>query len=109
MKKILFLVVMGSIGLSQPKEKMNINGYVLNKESGEAIPYANIMVNNSSWGTITNSDCYFALVGIPKGKIFLMVTYIRYDIKTEKLTVVQIEKGPLFIQISPRALQGEIV
>ncbi|SVB78151.1 uncharacterized protein METZ01_LOCUS231005, partial [marine metagenome] len=29
MKKVLFLVVMGSIGLSQPKEKMNINGYVL--------------------------------------------------------------------------------
>ena len=34
-KKMLFLVVMGSIGLSQPKEKMNINGYTMNWDGWE--------------------------------------------------------------------------
>lgn len=109
MKKVLFLVVMGSIGLSQPKEKMNINGYVLDKESGEAMPYANVLVKNSPWGTTTNSDGYFALDGIPKGKISLMVTYIGYETKTETLTALQIEDGPFTIHISPRVLQGEAV
>ncbi len=71
MKKVLFLVVMGTIGFSQPKEKMNINGYVLDKESGEAMPYANVLVKNSPWGTTTNSDGYFALDGIPKRKNLL--------------------------------------
>ena len=109
MKKVLFLVVMGTIGLSQPKEKMNINGYVLDKESGEAMPYANVLVKNSPWGTTTNSDGYFALDGIPKGKISLMVTYIGYETKTETLTALQIEDGPFTIHISPRVLQGEAV
>ena len=109
MEKIFFLILIGSIGLAQSKEKMKLNGYVLDKESGEAMPYANVQVKDSPWGTMTNSDGYFALDGIPKETISLMATYIGYETKTENLTVEQIENGPLYILISPRVLQGETI
>ena len=109
MKKILFLIVVVSIVFPQPKGKMKLNGYVLDKESGEAMPYANVLVKDSPWGTMTNSDGYFALDGIPKEKISIMVTYIGYETITESLTVEQLEDGPLSLKISPKALQGKTV
>ena len=54
------------------------------------------MVKNSPWSTVTNSNSYFALVGILKGKIYLTVTYIGYEMNTKKLIVVQsLEKNQL--------------
>ena len=75
MEKIFFLILIGSIGLAQSKEKMKLNGYVLDKESGEAMPYANVQVKDSPWGTMTNSDGYFALDGIPKETMAVWVSY----------------------------------
>ena len=109
MKKILFLILMVSISVGQSNEKMKINGYVFDKESGEAMPYANVLVKDSPWGTMTNSDGYFALDGIPRETVSLMVTYIGYEPITNGFTVEQIERGPLLLQISPRALKGETV
>ena len=109
MKKISFLIVLGSIALGQPNGKMKLNGYILDKESGEAMPYANILIKDTPYGTITNSDGYFALNGIPKDTISIMVTYIGYETFTKKLTVEQIEDGPLSIKIFPKTLQGETV
>ena len=96
---------MVSISVGQSNEKMKINGYVFDKESGEAMPYANVLVKDSPWGTMTNSDGYFALDGIPRETVSLMVTYIGYEPITNGFTVEQIEKGPLLLQISPRALK----
>lgn len=109
MKSIFILIVMCTIGLSQSKETMNINGYVMGKESGEAMPYANVLVKNLPWGTTTNSDGYFALEGIPKGEITLMVTYIGFETKTIILDAKRIETGPIFIEISPKTIQGDAV
>jgi hypothetical protein len=32
---------------------MKINKDILDKESGEALPYANVLIKDSPWGTIT--------------------------------------------------------
>lgn len=109
MKKIFFLIALWSIISAQYQQNMKINGYVVDSESGEAMPYANILIKDTPYGTMTNSDGYFALNGIPKETISIMVTYIGYETITETLTVKQIENGPLSLQISPRSLQGETV
>ncbi len=109
MKNVFILIVMWTIGLSQSNETMNINGYVLDRESGEAMPYANVLVKDSRWGTTTNSDGYFALEGIPKGEVSLMITYIGFETKTIDLSAKQIESGPISVEISPKAIQGEVV
>lgn len=100
MKKIFFLIALWSIISAQYQQNMKINGYVVDSESGEAMPYANILIKDTPYGTMTNSDGYFALNGIPKETISIMVTYIGYETITETLTVKQIENGPLSLQIS---------
>ena len=53
---------------------------------------------------MTNSDGYFALDGIPRETVSLMVTYIGYEPITNGFTVEQIERGPLLLQFHPSEL-----
>lgn len=59
--------------------KQNITGVVKDAQSGEALPYANVMIRGTKWGTATNTDGYFVLVGVPVGPCSLTVNYIGYN------------------------------
>ncbi len=56
-----------------------IKGYVVD-EHGEALPFANVVVQGTKVGTQTDFDGYFTL-NVPLGKNFLEVSYLGYETK----------------------------
>ena len=56
-------------------KKNDITGYIKDANSGEALPYANILIKGTNRGTITNTDGYFVLVNVPVGLCSLQVNY----------------------------------
>ena len=60
----------------------DINGYVVDKNSGEALPHANVTVKDMVRGTTTNQDGYFVLVDMPDTAISLEIFYIGYETKS---------------------------
>ncbi|UCD38910.1 MAG: carboxypeptidase-like regulatory domain-containing protein, partial [Fidelibacterota bacterium] len=44
-----------------------IAGFVLNQETGEGLPGANVYLEGTNIGAATNIDGYFVLTGIPAG------------------------------------------
>lgn len=79
-QKFLLLLLFTSVGLfAKETSRADIKGYVRDADSGEALPFANISVENTTRGTTTNADGYFILVGEPVGKVQLVVRYIGYE------------------------------
>ncbi|MCK5521125.1 MAG: TonB-dependent receptor, partial [Candidatus Marinimicrobia bacterium] len=83
---------------AQAVEKYDIRGYVRDKDSGETLPYANISVEGSNRGSITNNDGYFVLVNEPAGMCTLKVKYIGY--KEEVIIVNNLKHNKDYLSIN---------
>lgn len=86
--------------------KNDIKGYVKDADSGEALPYANIVLLGTDRGTTTNTDGYFVLVNVPVGICSLQVRYIGYksqniEVKNEpgELPILMIKMKPMVIEV----------
>lgn len=81
---ILFLINSFSL-FGQQK----VNGIVIDKESGEPVPYLNIGIENTSTGTISEQDGYFELL-IPDSLARKPVTFygLGYEISRIKIPTV---------------------
>lgn len=60
------------------KSSYDIEGYVIDQESGETLPYANVLLQGSRRGTVTNLQGRFIFLSIPSKLCTLQVQYIGY-------------------------------
>ncbi|OYT16911.1 MAG: TonB-dependent receptor [Bacteroidetes bacterium 4572_77] len=67
---------------SAQKTNFTISGIVKDKDSGETLPYASILLKNTSNGVITNIDGYFTLFNVPTDTSALKVSYMGYQTET---------------------------
>ena len=63
-----------------------ITGIVLDIQSGEAIPYASISIDGTTYGTISNFDGYFTLKDLPKSSQFLKINHLGYKLKSIEIS-----------------------
>jgi hypothetical protein len=61
------------------KFRFNLKGIVRDKQSGEALPFANVGVRGTALGTYTNADGYFTLINVPTDTSTLLISYIGYN------------------------------
>ncbi len=72
---------------------------IVDKETGERLPYANISVMETGRGTFTNSDGYFTLHHVPSDTSTLEITYVGYE-KTYFQLYPNFVKNKLPIELS---------
>lgn len=72
---------------SQHAKKYEISGIVLDKETGEPIPTANVYISQTTIGTYTKHDGTFDLKTNLKGIHTLVVSYIGYKAETRELNL----------------------
>jgi outer membrane receptor for ferrienterochelin and colicin len=90
------------------KRRANLKGYIKAAESGETLPYANVMLKGSSQGTSSNVNGYFVLVNVPAGLCTLRVSFIGYE--TVELPVHLTDgKETVTVKMRQQALLGEAV
>ena len=83
-----------------------IEGVVIDKESKETLPAANITIEGTYQGTITNSDGRFSLQ-VNSYPVTLVVRYIGF--LTTKITISKTPNDPITISLTPTAYQFENV
>jgi hypothetical protein len=82
MNRILFLVAFSFISISVVFSQSKVmKGRVVDVESGNGLPFVNILFNDSQQGTISNIDGYFEFV-IPSDLNTLRFSYVGYKEKT---------------------------
>ncbi len=82
MKKIFltFYTIILSFNLFANDVK-DIRGYVFDENTGESLPYANVIIPSFDIGVASNSEGFFVLPNIPVGICTLKVSYIGYHTK----------------------------
>jgi hypothetical protein len=77
------------MGMEAPAQSITLKGYVKDISSGKVLPFANIYINNSSLGTVSNSDGFF-IIQIPRERKLdtLEVSHLGYQ--TQKISIADI-------------------
>jgi ferric enterobactin receptor len=85
-----------------------LTGIVRDKSSGEALPFATVLVKGTTIGASTNTDGYFTLLKVPTDTNTLVVQYIGYD-KSEIFLSPKTPKKNYLIEIKPSIQNLKIV
>ena len=89
------LLFFAANAFASPAEKNDIKGYVIDQESGEALPYANIVITGTQIGTATNTDGYF-IINAPAQVCSLTIHYIGY--RKQQIVIDNIKSGAKVVQ-----------
>ncbi|MBM4116325.1 TonB-dependent receptor [bacterium] len=92
-----------------------VRGVITNAETGEPLPYANVVVEGTSFGAMTVEDGSFSFV-LPAGTYTLVVSFLGYEpgrregvgVLSEKTTTVDVELKPsVALQLETVLVEGE--
>ena len=86
-----------------------VKGRVLDRQSGEALPAANILVKGTNVGTAADLDGNYFINYVPSGQQILEVTYIGYERIEATVTVPEDGIVTQDLMLSPVAVKGETV
>lgn len=86
-----------------------IRGYVEDATSGEPLPVVNVVVEGKLRGAPTNLDGYFVIENLEPGVYHLIISYLGYHTKQERVVVTNELMEPLHIQLVPAAIALEEV
>ncbi|QGY44632.1 TonB-dependent receptor plug domain-containing protein [Maribellus comscasis] len=74
----VFILAFLFIGFLPASGQKSITGIVKEKNTGETLPYASVIMEGTTNGTTTNADGYFTLFNIPENGVLLTVRFLGY-------------------------------
>ncbi|MCK4530664.1 MAG: carboxypeptidase-like regulatory domain-containing protein, partial [Candidatus Marinimicrobia bacterium] len=80
MKKIgLILLIL--LFTAVPLFAGSVSGFISNLEDGEPIHYANVFLENTILGAVSNADGYYIILDVPDGVYTLTASVIGYKLE----------------------------
>jgi hypothetical protein len=64
---------------AQSPAKGSISGFVRDKETGETMILANVMIDKTAIGAATNTSGYYTITGLTPGSYTVTVSYLGYE------------------------------
>ncbi len=104
----LLLLVLG-FNTVQAQESGKITGKVLDKDTGESLPGAEVFIGGTTLGTTTSSDGEYILRQVTPGKYDLIFKYIGYHDKKIPITVEPGKTLKVNVSLENLAVQGQEV
>jgi len=112
MKKILllfiaFLVIINTNYAQKVKTDANIVGHIICK--GEHVPFVNVLLKSSTYGTYTDGSGHYMLTDLPEGKHIIRVQAIGYKSKEKDIEIHRNETKELNFEIDEDIMMVEQV
>ena len=86
---LLFLLLMPAMVFAQGTGKLA--GQIIDGDSGDGLPGANVIIQGTSLGATTDLDGNFVIIGIPVGTYSVSISFVGYA--TETVNGVEINAG----------------
>lgn len=87
----------------------NISGKVTDSQTDQPLPYSNILLVSTGFGTSAKVDGTYSIRNIPEGKYTIRVSYIGYKKVEETVEIVRNKTVELNFRMEPESLEGETV
>ena len=105
---VLFLVAGGQALLAQTTGK--IIGRVLDEQTGQPLPGANILIEGTVRGAAADDKGNFFIINIPPGAYTLRIQMLGYEtVRIEKLRVSVNRTTNVTVKMKPTVLKGQVV
>lgn len=86
------------------KTDFTLSGKIVDEDSRESLPFAQVIVDGTNIGGASNIDGYFTLFNVPSDTALLLVSYIGYKLQKVYLTPKKVSTD-LTISMTPLAVQ----
>ena len=70
----------------------SISGKVLEKETGETLPFATVKIEGTSQGVVTNSDGFFTMLNIENFPVSIEISYVGFKSLVREITVEEADR-----------------
>jgi hypothetical protein len=87
MKKIALFAAI--LFCSMALHAQTVKGVLTDEETGEAIPFANVVLDGTRFGTATDLNGFFLINKMPPGDYTLRVRFVGYQEFTESITIAK--------------------
>ena len=84
MKKYVFFIF---LCLCAAIHAQTVKGVLTEDETGEAIPFANVVLDGTRYGNATDINGFYLINKMPEGTYTLRVRYVGYQEYTEQITL----------------------
>jgi hypothetical protein len=102
---IMLLLFVFAVSAESPGK---INGVISDVSTGEKLSYANVVVEGTKWGGISNKNGYYFVQDVAPGKYVVTVSYLSYEKHSKEIVI---EPGlttrlNFELRVSPIQLKG---
>lgn len=87
MRKLFFVAIAAVFFPLCLVAQSTVKGFLYDKDNGEPVPFANVILENTTYGSATDINGFFLINKIPAGEYNLLVKYIGYEEHSEKVVI----------------------
>jgi TonB-dependent receptor len=106
---LLVLLVIISSGMLRAQSSFILSGKVLDNQSGDPLPGATVLIENTGQGVTTSLDGTFVLSNIKKQQVTLTISFIGYERSSLSHDFSEKRKAQYTIRLNPSATELEQV
>jgi hypothetical protein len=88
-----------------PSNAATISGFVYGADNGEALPYTNVYLKNTTRGDVTNDKGFYVITGIPAGNFEITFSFMGYRQEIRPVSLREADEITLSLELKPQALQ----
>ncbi len=100
----VFTIQASSAEQQRPATDANVFGHVINAETGEHIPFINIIVEGTRIGTITDASGHYLLTNLPVGRHRLIVQGMGFETTYKEFVAEEDVSIEVDVEIQPTAI-----
>lgn len=104
MKKLLLSLIFGLL-IGHVSAQHNLNGRIIDASNEEPLPGANILLEGSDKGTVSDANGDFSLLNLEGGNVFLRISYVGYA--TRRVQVNLPSTSGFVVKLSPSSFSVE--
>ncbi len=108
-KRIFFFFFLVLFGIQGAWAQGTVRGTLFDESNGEAIPFANVVLDGTKYGCATDISGFFLINRVPAGTYTLRVRYIGYEEYTETITIANGKTVTKSIRLKPSSTMLEAV
>ena len=103
MKRTLIIIIFNLFIATGAWAQGTVKGVLFDESNGEAIPFANVVLNGTAYGCATDLNGFFLINRVPSGEYTLRVRFMGYEEYNEKITIADRRTVTLTIHLKPSA------
>ena len=99
---VVLVLVCFSTTMVKAQNLGTITGRVLDKETREIIPFANVIVEGIQSGTVTDENGEFYLSQVPLGYVNVLTSFVGYEVERSEDVFVTVNTAPfVLVELQP--------